>query len=601
MRSRLFGVLVLVLAALTLLGPAAAQADRAVLATNSDTPTTGLAAFAAPEGQLSMLDGAPVATGNETSAVAISPDARHAYVANTNDDTIGRYSLAANGLPTPLGATPAGGNQPTGLGFSPDGSFLLATNRDSTDADPTVSVFAVDASNGALTAVAGSPFDVGVHDPRAVVVSPDGRFVYVTARRGPTGPPASNADSAIAVLAIGEDGSLTPITGSPFFLVGQVNAFGASIAPDGSRLFMTRSNGNAIHVFDLNATTGAPTQIAGSPFTAGANAPSELTVAPDGGSLYVAEVFGQAVEGFTINPATGALTQIPGTPLSLAPRQSRGVALTPDGENLYVSMLSNPGVVEGLAVGAGGGLTRLTGSPYETEGEFPNFFSVAVTPTQTPEPAFSAPATGKAGEQLDFDASATTVRGGEATRFDWDFGDGTTAADGGSTISHAYTQDGTYTVTLTVTNDCDPAAPAIDGVVSVGNAIYCRGARQAQTTGTVVVDSVVDGEVKAKKTQKQKGKKVVVEAKVIAGEQLDAKLKGKIRISGRRFSLAPKTKSVDAGQTKKFKLKPKKPKHTKKILRALDQGKTGKTRLMAKLTDEVGNKAKSKLKVTLEG
>jgi hypothetical protein len=38
--------------------------------------------------------------------------------------------------------------------------------------------------------------------------------------------------------------------------------------------------------------------------------------------------------------------------------------------------------------------------------------------------------------------------------YSWNFGDGETLADGPSSVSHTYDDGGTFTVTLTVTNDC---------------------------------------------------------------------------------------------------------------------------------------------------
>ena len=38
-------------------------------------------------------------------------------------------------------------------------------------------------------------------------------------------------------------------------------------------------------------------------------------------------------------------------------------------------------------------------------------------------------------------------------RYDWDFGDGSTAPNGGPRPTHAYAKPGTYNVTLTVTDD----------------------------------------------------------------------------------------------------------------------------------------------------
>ncbi len=393
---------VAVLVAAGLAAPSAAQATRSVYVTNSGTFLTGLAPFAtSSSGSLTPV-GTPVAAGDDANGVLVSPDARTVYVADTADDDITSYSIGASGALTLIGRSSVDGNQPTGLGITPDGSYLFVTNRDSSESAPSVSVFAIDPATGAPTLISTPPVNVGVHDPRAVVVSPDGRFAYVTARRGPLGAPASNADTALAVLSIGADGSLAPIAGSPFYLPGQVNSFGASFSPDGSRLFMAQLNGNAIHVFDLNATTGAPSEVTGSPFSA-ANAPIELTVTPDGSRLYATEPTAKAVEGFAINQATGALTQIVGTPVTVA-GQTDGLAITPDGKNLYDSLLADPGAVEGFTIGTVGALAPVSGTPFATGGKFPSFFSVAVTPTQTPVPDFSS-SPGKAGEPTSFDAS----------------------------------------------------------------------------------------------------------------------------------------------------------------------------------------------------
>jgi len=48
----------------------------------------------------------------------------------------------------------------------------------------------------------------------------------------------------------------------------------------------------------------------------------------------------------------------------------------------------------------------------------------------------------------------TGVASGTAPiEFDWDFGDGTTGH--GAVVTHTYAISDTYTVVLTVTNDCD--------------------------------------------------------------------------------------------------------------------------------------------------
>jgi surface protein len=52
---------------------------------------------------------------------------------------------------------------------------------------------------------------------------------------------------------------------------------------------------------------------------------------------------------------------------------------------------------------------------------------------------------------VDFDASASSDPGGFIASYSWDFGDGTTGS--GPNVSHQYSSEGQYRVTLTVTND----------------------------------------------------------------------------------------------------------------------------------------------------
>jgi DNA-binding beta-propeller fold protein YncE len=438
--------------------------------------------------------------------------------------------------------------------------------------------------------VASSPVSIGIWDPRGVVVSPDGRFVYVIGRRGPSGPPASNADTAVAALTISPDGSLHTIAGSPLYFSGQINGFGASLTPDGKHLYVAVSNTDKILAMDVNQTSGALSVMAGSPYATAGDTPSELAIEPDGDQLWVSEAFGKSVEGFGIDPTTGALTQTVDPVVMTS--QTHAVATTADASSLYLSQLADPGAVAGFSVD-NLSLTALGGSPFPTGGPFPNFFSVAVTPTQTPDAKFKASG-GKANEPLPFNASATTVAGGFPARYDWNFGDGFNLGNGGPKPTHTYLEDGKYKVTLTVRNDCASDAVFTGDVVATGSAIFCNGPATATVKKKVTVDSKVDGKLKAKKTQKQKPGKIVVKAKVKAGEPLKAKVKGKIEQDGESFALKAKSKSVKAGKSKTLKLKLKK----KSQAASLAPGKA-KATLKGKLADDFGNTSKKKLKVKL--
>lgn len=81
-----------------------------------------------------------------------------------------------------------------------------------------------------------------------------------------------------------------------------------------------------------------------------------------------------------------------------------------------------------------------------------DMFDVSCLPANAPlTAAAGSDQIGTVGGSLSFDGSGSSVQSGTIVSYDWDFGDGEIAS--GVTVNHAYSPVGTYTVTLTVTDD----------------------------------------------------------------------------------------------------------------------------------------------------
>ena len=84
--------------------------------------------------------------------------------------------------------------------------------------------------------------------------------------------------------------------------------------------------------------------------------------------------------------------------------------------------------------------------------------SIVVGQGQLPTAAFVvSPSSASINQTINFNASVSTAAPGHTiTNYAWDFGDGSSA--GGVTVTHAYTQAGSYTVVLKVTDDANRQA-----------------------------------------------------------------------------------------------------------------------------------------------
>jgi len=317
-------------------------------------------------GELSPSPISSFSTTPRPVAMVLHPSRNFVYVANQTSNTVSGFTLDhASGVLTPVGTalppTPVCSSasvcsNPVSLGINAAGTFLFVLNQGAvapaTPAPATISIFSIDATRGLLTPIAGSPFSfpsLVAPNPQSLVVSPTAAALYVS----------NGTSGTVSGFSIAGSGVLTEVAGSPF--TAGANITGLKIDPKGLFLYAADTANNKIAVFSI-AGTGALAPAAGSPFATDLG-PVALAIDSTGTFLFSANQAGATLSVFKIT--SGALAAV-GTPMGVVASGSplpSFVAVDPTNTFVYVA---NPGTrnVSGFTIHPDGSLTPIA-SPFQ--------------------------------------------------------------------------------------------------------------------------------------------------------------------------------------------------------------------------------------------
>lgn len=243
------------------------------------------------DGALGFLASIPVAGGGRLSALSVSADGANVYAVVNNSLYVYSRNAQTGQLAEQqqLNADVDGVDGLAGawaVAPSPDGRFIYVTAED----EHTLAVFRRD-SGGQLTFLAVYKNAVngigGLGDARGVVVSPDGKQVYVAAA-GDNAVTVFSRDTATGLLQLKQvyrDG----VQG----VDGLGGAFALALSPEGSQLYALGSAEAALAVFRRDAVNGELAQVGvlreaqGSPAVEGLSGAWGLSVHPGGQQLLV--------------------------------------------------------------------------------------------------------------------------------------------------------------------------------------------------------------------------------------------------------------------------------------------------------------------------
>jgi 6-phosphogluconolactonase (cycloisomerase 2 family)/DNA-binding winged helix-turn-helix (wHTH) protein len=264
-------------------------------------------------GALVELDGSPYPAEKGPIAIVVHPTGRFVYVVNVISDDVQAYARNEDGQLKKLGTAMVVGKHPCNAVISPSGHFLYVSNQD----DETVSAFEV-GGDGKLRLVPGAPFETGLR-PRSMAVDPAGKHLYVLNYGVNPLPSRSEACAgeyvgrpgrgcSISVFNISpENGSLSPIAGSPFEFPG-TNPLECVMDSAGKYLFVANVSSGDISVYAVDQKSGGLHPVVGSPFATG-DRPVGIALDWSDEYLYVTSAGQRAIDQFEIGE-NGWLTRI---------------------------------------------------------------------------------------------------------------------------------------------------------------------------------------------------------------------------------------------------------------------------------------------------
>jgi 6-phosphogluconolactonase (cycloisomerase 2 family) len=353
------------------------QIGKFVYVPNSDSNDVSAYSIDATTGALTEIAGSPFAADQAPALATADPAAKFLYVINQGNPivapTFSSYAIGANGALTENQASPF----PVTTGLPPpspalfnkpivhsSGKYLYITNA----ANGLLYGESADAT-GTLMELPGMPQRAG--DVAGYgVFDPTGTFLYVphdsfnfTANRG-----------AVAIFKLNPNSGV--LTSQGELATNATRAFFTALTPSGKFLLVANQFSSAntapgrIAVFMLDASSGIPTPVAGSPFATD-GITSVVVAHPTKNFVYANSAVGadltSSITAFKIDPDTGVLTPVTGSPFATGGKTASFIRIDPAGRFLYVANRDSDNIAAFAIDQTTGALTAVPGSPFATD------------------------------------------------------------------------------------------------------------------------------------------------------------------------------------------------------------------------------------------
>jgi len=178
-------------------------------------------------------------------------------------------------------------------------------------------------SGGALTPGNGSPFQAGVK-PSGLAVDPTSRFVYVS----------DYASNHLIGYGITDNSTLNFLISGPYKTGAEPTA--VAVDPRGKYIYVSNALDSSVSAYAIALATGVPSavvNVTGSQVNSSDTEPVALAVDPAlGRYVYTANFLGNSISGFRLNPNTGSLDAAQATPYP-SEAKPRAIVIIPHGNH----------------------------------------------------------------------------------------------------------------------------------------------------------------------------------------------------------------------------------------------------------------------------
>jgi 6-phosphogluconolactonase (cycloisomerase 2 family) len=346
------------------LGASAATAGAASLyASQNELGANSVAEFhIGAGGQLEPLSPASVGADQRPLGIATSPDGKSAYAYNNSSGKISQYNIEPNGALNAknpfLYTLEKEVNGRGALAVSPNSANVYASGY----VEPGGELVYQLAASGAGLLSALTPGYVLAEGITQIAVHPTLPKVYV----------ARGVENKVGAFDMAVDGKLSGLASST-----ATNPISLAVTPDGKYLYAPAHNFPDVRAYKIDQTTGALSEIAGSPFAVPSGNPENVVATNS--SVYVT-ANGLGVAMFDIEASTGKLTLK--TPASVvAGSNPDGIVVSPDGTSAYVAISK---AIAQYDIGAGGVLSAKSPATVAVTG-LPRRLAVSTTGTGADE------------------------------------------------------------------------------------------------------------------------------------------------------------------------------------------------------------------------